>query len=103
MARLLALQPSAPARFSAQLVVHLPDAARRYLRFTIREGTPLHTVALITMTGSFASGDKTAPGYMAMKATQVLAPPEGLSGGWPIVPDSCVSRAPIAPVGPDSS
>ncbi len=77
IARLLALQPAAPARFSAAMVADLPDPARRYFTFMITEGTPLATVALIEMGGRISQGTKEAPNYMDMQATQVLAAPHG--------------------------
>lgn len=77
MARLLALQPADPPRFSASMVADLPEPARRFFAFAIAEGTPLHTVARIEMEGRFALGDKAAPNYVEMRATQVLAAPEG--------------------------
>lgn len=85
MDRLIATQPSDPELFSADMVADLPDPARRFFTFVIAEGTPLRTVALIEMEGQFGLGDKAAPGYMPMRATQVLAAPEGfvwaMSGG----------------------
>lgn len=85
MDRLIATQPSDPELFSADMVADLPDPARRFFTFAIAEGTPLRTVALIEMEGQFGLGDKAAPGYMPMRATQVLAAPEGfvwaMSGG----------------------
>ncbi len=85
IARLIDLQPSSPARFSADMVADLPEPAQRYFRFAIAEGTPLYTVARIEMGGQFSLGTKDAPNYMNMTATQVLAPPEGfvwkMSGG----------------------
>jgi hypothetical protein len=77
MDRLIASQPSDPPVFSADLVANLPDPARRFFSFAIAEGTPLYTVAVIEMEGQFGMGDKASPGYMPMRATQVLAAPEG--------------------------
>lgn len=83
--RLLAVQPADPPRFSRDMVEGLPDPARRFFTFAIAEGTPLHTVARIEMEGQFAMGDKENPNYIPMRATQVLAAPEGflwaMSGG----------------------
>jgi hypothetical protein len=76
-ARLAATQPASPARFDPATVADLPDPARRYFRFAIRPGTPLSTVAEIQMTGQFSLGSKEAPNYMAMRAHQLLAAPEG--------------------------
>ncbi len=85
MNRLIALQPSSPARFTLEMVAELPEPARRYFAFTISEGTHLFTVAQIEMTGQFSLGTQDAPNYMDMTATQVLAAPEGfvwkMSGG----------------------
>ncbi len=77
MNRLLSLQPSDPPRYSADLVADLPEPARRYFAFAIAEGTPLFTVAKIEMNGRFSLGTKETPNYMEMRATQVLAAPEG--------------------------
>ena len=77
MARLVAMQPADPQRFSPDLVAHLPEPARRFLTFAILEGTPLYTVARLEMEGQFGMGDKSAPGYMPMRAVQVLAAPYG--------------------------
>ncbi|MEM6456215.1 MAG: DUF6544 family protein [Acidobacteriota bacterium] len=85
MDRLIALQLSDPPAFSPEMVADLPEPARRFFTFAIAEGTPLYTVAWIEMTGQFGMGDKADPGYMPMRATQVLAAPEGfvwaMSGG----------------------
>ncbi|OOY07790.1 DUF6544 family protein [Thioclava sp. F36-7] len=85
MARLSAFQPTDPPRFSADMVADLPEPARRFFTFAIAEGTPLYTVARLEMQGQFGMGDKSAPGYMPMRATQVLAAPQGfvwaMSGG----------------------
>ena len=77
MDRLLALQPTNPARFSNEMVAGLPEPARRYFTFAIAEGTPLHTVARIEMQGQFSLGTKEAPRYLDMQAIQVLAAPDG--------------------------
>lgn len=85
MDRLIAFQPSDPPVFSPDMVADLPDPAQRFFAFAIVEGTPLTTVARIAMEGQFGMGDKADPGYMPMRATQVLAAPEGfvwaMSGG----------------------
>jgi hypothetical protein len=85
MERLIGLQPRDPRSFSRDMVAGLPDPARRFFTFAIAEGTPLHTVARIEMEGQFGMGDKADPRYMAMRAIQVLAAPEGfvwaMSGG----------------------
>lgn len=84
-ARLLAMRLEAPPLFTIDMVADLPEPARRYFQFTIAEGTPLHTVAQISMRGQFAMGNKDAPNYIPMTAEQVLAAPEGflweMSGG----------------------
>ncbi|SHH33510.1 DUF6544 family protein [Marivita hallyeonensis] len=77
MDRLIALQPSDPPVFSHDMVADLPEPARRFFTFAIAEGTPLYTVAVIEMEGQFGMGDKVDPGYMPMRATQVLAAPDG--------------------------
>ncbi len=74
---LVSLQPAAPARFDPAMVAALPDPAQRFFRFAIAPGTPLHTVAEISMTGEFSLGSKDKPGYMPMHAEQVLAAPHG--------------------------
>ncbi|WP_349677078.1 DUF6544 family protein, partial [Marinobacter sp. UBA2498] len=56
MARLAALQPASPQRFDLSLLEGLPEPARRYFRYTIQPGTPLYTVARISMTGKFGMG-----------------------------------------------
>lgn len=76
-AALAATQPAGPARFDPGMVADLPDPARRYFRFAIRPGTRLYTVAELEMTGRFGPGTRQAPNYMAMRAHQVLAAPEG--------------------------
>lgn len=68
-------QPSEP--FDPAMVRDLPDAARRYFTHTIAPGTPLCTVAEITMEGEIGLGDRSDPGYQPMRARQILAPPHG--------------------------
>ncbi len=75
--RLVQFQPSDPRRFDLSLVAGLPEPARRYFAFAIAPGTPLRTVAEISMTGRFALGDREEPGYMEMTAEQTLAAPHG--------------------------
>ncbi|MCV6595388.1 MAG: hypothetical protein OIF48_20760 [Silicimonas sp.] len=77
VARLRRSGRKAPPPFSKRMVDGLPDPARRYFLFAIKEGTPLHRVAEITMHGQFGLGDKDRPNYMPMQAEQVLAAPEG--------------------------
>lgn len=76
--RLLATQPVNPPRFDPSLLNDLPEPAQRYFRFTIQPGTPLHTVAKIRMRGQFGLGNKSAPGYLPMRAMQILS----LSSGF---------------------
>lgn len=77
MAGLGRVQPLRPERFEPTLVADLPEPARRYFRFTIAPGTPLYTVARIEMDGRFGMGTKNQPEYLDMKATQILAMPDG--------------------------
>lgn len=75
--RLAATQPVRPERFDPGMVADLPEPARRYFQYTIQPGTPLHTVATITMTGRFGLGTSANPTYLDMAATQTLALPAG--------------------------
>jgi hypothetical protein len=75
--RLISLQPAAPAAFDYSMIAALPDPAQRYFRFTIAPGTPLYTVAEISMGGEFSLGSKAEPNYMPMRAEQLLAAPDG--------------------------
>jgi hypothetical protein len=76
--RLMATQPTNPARFDPSMVSDLPEPARRYLQFIIQPGTPLYTVAEISMAGRFGLGTSSAaPNYMPMTAEQILALPTG--------------------------
>ncbi|MFO7685135.1 MAG: DUF6544 family protein [Desulfobacterales bacterium] len=75
--RLMAAQRADPARFDPSMVSGLPEPARRYLKFAIRPGTPLYTVAEISMAGKFGLGTGTASDYMNMTAEQILALPTG--------------------------
>lgn len=77
MDRLIDFQPADPPRFNQNMVADLPEPARRFFKFAIAEGAPLYTVARLEMEGQFGMGDKAAPGYMPMRAFQVLAAPEG--------------------------
>lgn len=77
MNRLASVQPARPANFDPDTTVDLPEPARRYFRYTIEPGTPLYTVATITMTGRFGMGTKSKPNYLAMTANQTLAMPHG--------------------------
>jgi hypothetical protein len=64
-------------RFDPAMVEALPDAARRYFLYTIAPGTPLHRASEIRMQGEIGLGDRDAPGYLPMRAHQILAPPHG--------------------------
>lgn len=75
--RLASHQPLAPAAFDLSMIDGLPDPAQRYFRFAIKPGTPLYTVAEISMQGEFSLGDKVEPNYMSMQADQILAAPNG--------------------------
>ena len=75
--RLAAAQPAAPACFDPAIVADLPEPARRYFLYTIQPGTPLRTVAEITMAGRFGMGTKATPNYLDMAANQTLAMPAG--------------------------
>ncbi len=59
------------------MVQGVPEPARRYFLFAIAPGTPLRTVAKIEMSGEIGLGSKSDPGYMPMRAGQVLAPLQG--------------------------
>jgi hypothetical protein len=75
--RLAAAQPAAPACFDPAMVADLPEPARRCFLYTIQPGTPLHTVADITMAGRFGMGTRANPNYLDMTARQTLAMPAG--------------------------
>lgn len=75
--RLAEFQTSDRGRSDMSLVADLPEPARKYFAFAIAPGTPLYTVAEVSMTGRFALGDKEEPGYMEMTAEQTLAAPHG--------------------------
>lgn len=64
--------------FDLAMVEDLPEPARRYFAFTIAEGTPLSSVAVIEMDGQIGLGTKNDPKYQSMHARQILAPPHGL-------------------------
>lgn len=78
-AQLTAIQARQPERFDLALVAGLPDAARRYFRFVIAPGTPLHSVTAIAMTGRFSLGTRERPNWLSMTARQTLAGPRGLA------------------------
>ena len=77
MLELVSAQPTQPPVFSAEMVADLPEPARRYFLYTIEPGTPLATVARISMAGRFGMGDRSNPNYLGFEATQVLAVPAG--------------------------
>jgi hypothetical protein len=77
MQRLLAAQPAKPGVFHPDMIAELPEPARRYFLYTIETGTPLNTVARITMTGRFGLGTRANATYLPMAATQILAMPTG--------------------------
>lgn len=77
MHRSTVTQPAAPASFDPAMVAGLPEPARRYFLYTIQPGTPLRTVANITMAGRLGMGTQANPNYLEMTATQTLAMPDG--------------------------
>ena len=77
MVRLRNLQPENAPVFDHGMVEQLPEPARRFFKFAIKEGTPLRFVADIQMKGQFSLGSKNNPNYMEMQASQVLAVPYG--------------------------
>lgn len=76
-AALRSLQPANPQRFQLSMVAELPAPARRYFEFVIAPGSPLLTVAELTMSGQFSLGKRASPHYQAMEACQILAVPRG--------------------------
>lgn len=76
---LLHSEHAEPRTYDPALVDALPEPARRFFAFAIRPGTPLKTVAEITMTGELSLGTKDKPGYLQMDARQVLAAPRGFT------------------------
>lgn len=77
MHELAASQPAQALHFAADMVADLPEPARRYFLYTIEPGTPLYTVASISMAGHFGMGNRDQPDYLDFAATQVLAMPTG--------------------------
>jgi hypothetical protein len=65
--------PDEPEPFDPAMVAGLPEVAQRYFAAAIAPGTPLHRVVHLEMEGEFLLGARALP----MRATQVLAPPEG--------------------------
>lgn len=87
--RLIRTAPADPACFDPSAIADLPEPARRFLGATMRPGTPLRTVAEITMHGELGLGTKADPAYRSMRACQILAAPEGFiwqvaTGPWPL-------------------
>jgi hypothetical protein len=70
--------PEGPARFEPRVLDGAPDPARRYLRYAIASGAALRTVAVIEIEGEFSLGTKAKPGYLPMRAREILAFPRGL-------------------------
>jgi hypothetical protein len=64
-------------RFDPEMVANLPGPARRFFLYAIAPGTPLRTVADITMRGQIGMGDKATPRYIPMQGRQLLAAPHG--------------------------
>jgi hypothetical protein len=77
MHELAVSQSAQPPTFTADMIAHLPEPARRYFLYTIEPGTPLSSVASITMVGRFGMGNRDKPSYLDFTATQVLAMPAG--------------------------
>jgi hypothetical protein len=76
--RLIDAAGAADDVFDPASVQDLPEAAQRYFRYTIGDGTPLRLAVEIEMTGELGLGGKDKPNYRAMSARQILAPPQGL-------------------------
>lgn len=70
-------QPAQPQTFTPEMIARLPEPVRRYFMYAIEPGTPLYTVARITMAGRFGMGNRDQPNYLDFTATQVLAMPAG--------------------------
>jgi len=66
-----------PPPLNAQQLDGLPEATRRFFKFSIQNHTPLYTLVEITMHGEMSLGDKSMPRYKAFHACQLLAPPLG--------------------------
>lgn len=75
--RLAARQTEPAERFDPAMTAGLPDAAQRFFRYAIEPGTPLFRVAMVSMEGEFGLGNKAKPGYLPMRAKQILAAPYG--------------------------
>jgi len=64
-------------RYESSMTSRLPEPARRFFDFAIEPGTPLKTVVELTMEGELSLGTRESPKFMPMRASQVLAAPEG--------------------------
>ena len=62
--------------FSPEMVVGLPEIARRYFTHAIASGTRISTVVELKMTGSFLLGEMGKTQSYKMDARQILAPPQ---------------------------
>lgn len=58
MQELAVSQPARPPTFTADMIAHLPEPARRYFLYSIDPGTLLSSVASITMAGRFGMGNR---------------------------------------------
>ncbi len=76
--RLARQKPVLEGVYDPKMVEGLPEPARRYFQFVIQPGARLASVALLTMEGELALGDRRNPKRLPMTATQVLACPQGL-------------------------
>ena len=74
---LVSSQPAHPGVFDPAMVDRLPEPAQRFFRFAIKPGTPLYTVAEISMEGHFSLGNTAEPNYRPLMAEQILAAPHG--------------------------
>ncbi|WP_284342016.1 DUF6544 family protein [Devosia nitrariae] len=63
--------------FDPEMLVNLPEPARRYLTYSILRGTPLKMSVQLHMKGTFALGDRKSHRVMTMEARQMLSPPRG--------------------------
>lgn len=75
--------------FNPSLVADLPAPARRFFSAAIEQGTPIGSVAEVSMHGEISLGTKENHSYLPMQACQLLAPPFGFywhatAGRWPM-------------------
>ncbi|HRW30178.1 MAG TPA: hypothetical protein P5227_09295 [Emcibacteraceae bacterium] len=63
--------------FDPTRIETLPEPAKRFFRFAIKEGTPIHPIIELDMSGEFSLGSKEKPNYMPMTAKQIISPPHG--------------------------